>query len=130
MTALNTKHSYSEQMKRIRSYAGKISSALPEEMKSFYALSKASSTAGVLDTKTKELISLGISVAIHCDDCIAFHTHAAMKAGATKEEIIETLGVAIFMGGGPGLMYATHVMEAVEEFEHTDEVIPVSAKNS
>jgi AhpD family alkylhydroperoxidase len=120
MTALNNKHSYSEQMKHIRGYTSKLSTALPEVMKNFYALSKASSAPGVLDIKTKELISLAISVAIHCDDCIAFHTHSALKAGATKEEIIETLGVAIFMGGGSGLMYATHVMEAVEEFEHTD----------
>ncbi|BAZ39302.1 hypothetical protein NIES4101_52540 [Calothrix sp. NIES-4101] len=120
MTALNHQHSYSEQMKHVRSYASKISAALPDEMKSFYALSKATSAPGVLDTKTKELMSLAISVAIHCDDCIAFHTHSAMKAGATKAEIIETLGVAIFMGGGPALMYATHVMEAVEEFEQID----------
>jgi AhpD family alkylhydroperoxidase len=114
------KHSYADQMKHIRSYTGKLSNALPDAMKSFYALSKASSAAGTLDTKTKELIALAISVAIHCDDCIGFHTSSALKAGATQDEILEMLGVAVFMGGGPALMYATHVMEAMDELQPTD----------
>jgi AhpD family alkylhydroperoxidase len=65
------KSSYTEQMKHIRSYTSKFSTALPDVMKSFYALNKASSAPGVLDSKTKELIALAISVAINCDDCIA-----------------------------------------------------------
>lgn len=113
--------SCAERMKHIRSYTGKLSNALPDVMKSFYALSKASSAAGVLDSKTKELIALAIAVATHCDDCIAFHTSSALKAGASKEEILEMLGVVVFMGGGPALMYATHVMEAVEELQTTSE---------
>ncbi|MGA7932588.1 MAG: carboxymuconolactone decarboxylase family protein [Kovacikia sp.] len=121
MAALTTKHSYTEQMKHIRGYTGKFSNALPDLMKSFYALSKASSAAGALDSKTKELIALAIAVATHCDDCIAFHTSSALKAGATQEEILEMLGVAVFMGGGPALMYATHVMAAVEEFQPTEQ---------
>jgi AhpD family alkylhydroperoxidase len=120
MSEPTAKSSYTEQMKHIRSYTSKFSTALPDVMKSFYSLNKASSAPGVLDSKTKELIALAISVAIHCDDCIAFHTHSALKAGATKEEILETLGVTVFMGGGPALMYATHVMEAVEELQQTD----------
>jgi AhpD family alkylhydroperoxidase len=117
MTALNTKHSYADQMKHVRSYTSKLSNALPDVMKSFYALSKASSSEGVLDAKTKELIALAIAVATHCDDCIAFHTSSALKAGATPEEIMEMLGVVVFMGGGPALMYATHAIEAVEELQ-------------
>lgn len=113
------RHSCVEQMKHIRGYTGKLSTALPDVMKNFYALSKASSASGALDSKTKELIALAISVAIHCDDCIAFHTNSALQAGATKDEIIEMLGVNVFMGGGPALMYATHVMEAVEELQRT-----------
>lgn len=115
MTAAMTQHSYAEQRKQIRGYTGKLSKALPDLMKSFYALSKTSSAAGALDAKTKELIALAIAVATHCDDCIAFHTESALNAGATQAEILEMLGVAVFMGGGPALMYATHVMAAVEE---------------
>ncbi|GAB4383371.1 MAG: carboxymuconolactone decarboxylase family protein [Elainellaceae cyanobacterium] len=120
MTAPTNRHSYSEQMKHIRSYTGKLSNALPDVMKSFYALSKTSSAAGALDTKTKELIALAIAVATHCDDCIAFHTSSALKANASKEEILEMLGVAVFMGGGPALMFATHVIEAVEELQQSE----------
>jgi AhpD family alkylhydroperoxidase len=87
MSESTTKHSYADQMKHIRSYTGKLSTAIPEVMKDFYALSKASSASGVIDSKTKELIALAIAVAIHCDDCIAFHTNSALHAGATKEEI-------------------------------------------
>jgi len=107
--------SYTDQMKQVRGYTSQLSSALPDVMKSFYGLGRAATTDGALDTKTKELIALAIAVATHCDNCIAFHTSAALKAGATKEEIYEMLGVTVYMGGGPALMYATHVMEAVEE---------------
>jgi AhpD family alkylhydroperoxidase len=120
MTESAARGTYHERMQHVRSYTSQLSQALPDLMKNFYALSKSSSTPGELDAKTKELIALAISVAIHCDDCIAFHTHSALKAGATKAEIQETLGVAVFMGGGPALMYATHVMEAVEEMQQPD----------
>lgn len=103
-----------ERMSHIRGYASQLSAALPEVMKSFYGLSKASTAAGELDTKTKELIALAIAVATHCDDCILFHTHSALKAGATYAEIMDMLGVAVFMGGGPSLMYASHVLEVME----------------
>jgi AhpD family alkylhydroperoxidase len=59
------------------------------------------------DAKTKELIALGIAVALRCDDCIAFHVKAAAEQGATKEEVSVTLGMAIYMGAGPSVMYAT-----------------------
>ena len=119
ITPTQINHAYADQVQAIRGYTAKFSNALPDLMKSFYGLSKASSTAGQLDTKTKELIALAIAVATHCDDCIAFHTHAALKAGASKDEILEMLGVNVFMGGGPALMYATHVMAAMEEFQPT-----------
>lgn len=109
--------SYPEKTKHIKKYASQIYTALPEVMKDFYSLSKNASASGVLNAKTKELIALAIGVATHCDDCIAFHTQAALKAGATREEIIETLGVNIYMGGGPSLMYSAHVIEAIEQFE-------------
>ena len=110
---------YPEQTKHIKKYTSQLRTAIPEVMKSFYALSKNASASGAVDTKTKELIALAIGVATHCDNCIAFHTQAALEAGATKEEIMETLGVTIYMGGGPSLMYAAHVVEAVEQFEAT-----------
>jgi AhpD family alkylhydroperoxidase len=112
--------SYSDQITHIKRYTGQLAKELPDVMKAFYGLSRNSSTPGALDTKTKELIALAIGVATHCDGCIAFHTRAALQAGASREEIVETLGVTVMMGGGPSLMYAAHVMEAIEEFQQAD----------
>jgi len=88
----------------------------PEVMDGFSAISKAALKQGVLDAKTKELIALGISVAMRCDDCIGFHVKAAMGKGATREEVMETLGMSIYMGAGPSVMYAAHVVAAFDQF--------------
>ena len=93
-----------------------LASAQPAVMKAFWGLHKAAVAAGALDTKTKELIALAISVATRCDDCIAHHTYDALQAGATKEEIADVLGVAVLMGGGRSVVYATHAIEAVDQF--------------
>lgn len=88
----------------------------PEVMKAFSAMARAATQAGVLDTKTKELIALAISVAIRCDGCVAFHSQAAVKRGATRDEILETMGMALYMGAGPSLMYAAQAVEAFDQF--------------
>ena len=85
-------------------------------MKAFSSLAQAATVSKALDAKTKELIALGIAVAVRCDDCIAFHVKAALERGATKDEVTETLGMAIFMGAGPSVMYATHAIEAYSQF--------------
>ena len=88
----------------------------PDVMKAFAAIAQAALTQGALDVKTKELIAIGISVAVRCDDCIAFHVKAAVDRGATREEILETLGMAIYMGAGPAAMYASHALGAYTQF--------------
>lgn len=85
-------------------------------MKGFSAIAQAATKADALDTKTKELIALAVSVAIRCDDCIAFHAKAAVDGGATREEVLEALGMAIYMGAGPAAMYAGHAIEAFDQF--------------
>lgn len=112
--------SYPEQTQHIKKYTSQIHTALPEVMKDFYALSKNALASGTIDIKIKELMALAIAVATHCDNCIAFHTQAALKAGATRDEIMETLGVTVYMGGGPSLMYAAHVVEALEQLQLLD----------
>jgi AhpD family alkylhydroperoxidase len=87
-----------------------------EVMKGFAALAQAALKDGALDVKTKELIALAISVAVRCDDCIAFHAKAAVERGASREEILETLGMAIYMGAGPSAMYASHALDAAMQF--------------
>jgi AhpD family alkylhydroperoxidase len=93
-----------------------LRTSTPEVMKSFNDLGKSATASGVLDTKTKELIALALSVAARCDPCIGFHAKALVKLGATRQEVDETLGVTTYMGGGPSLMYAANAIAAFEEF--------------
>jgi AhpD family alkylhydroperoxidase len=88
----------------------------PEPMKAFSALARAALEPKALDTKTKELIALAIAVAIRCDGCVAFHAEAAVKQGATRDELMETMGMAVYMGAGPSVMYAAQAVEAFDQF--------------
>src|SRR5688572_24024757 len=90
---------------------------IADTMQGFSAMAQAATKAGALDKKTKELIALAIGVSARCDGCIGFHTEALVKLGATREEIEETLGMAVYMGGGPSLMYAADAMTAYEQFK-------------
>jgi AhpD family alkylhydroperoxidase len=89
----------------------------PEVMKGFSAVARAALEAKALDTKTKELIALAISVAIRCDACVAFHADAAYRQGASRDEVMEALGMAIYMGAGPSVMYAAQAAEAYDQFK-------------
>lgn len=89
----------------------------PDVMKGFSGMAQAALRAHALDTKTKELIALAIGIAVRCDDCIAFHAKAAVDQGASREEILETLAMAIYMGAGPSVMYAAHALAAYKQFE-------------
>ncbi len=88
----------------------------PDTMKAFSALAQAATQAKALDTKTKELIALAISVAVRCDPCISFHAESARKHGATRDEVMETVGMAIYMGAGPAAMYAAQAVEAYDQY--------------
>lgn len=90
---------------------------LPEVMKGYGDMAEAALTDGELDGKTKELIALAISCIIRCDGCISLHTNAARRAGATREEVAEAVGVAVFMGGGPAVIRAGEAMDAFDQFE-------------
>ena len=99
-----------------------LGSEIPGTIKGFNSLHKASITAGALTAKTKELIALGIAITVRCDGCIAFHIHDALEAGALKEEIMETIGVAVLMGGGPSVMYGCEALAALKQFEQNQPV--------
>lgn len=88
----------------------------PEVMKAFSSIAQAALKPGALDPKTKELVALGISVAIRCEPCIGFHAEAAVKQGASREELLEAIGTAIYMGTGPSVMYAAAALEAYDQF--------------
>ena len=105
-------HDWPEWTKGLSANLGSLRAGAPEVMKAFGAMAQAASAPKALDAKTKELLALGISVAICCDDCVAFHVKAAIEHGASREEVLETLGMAIYMGAGPSVIYASHALDA------------------
>lgn len=107
---------YSKNYNDLTKLMLELGTKIPDTIKSFNNLHKASTAEGVLTTKTKELIALGIAITVRCDGCIAFHVHDALKAGASAEEIMETIGVAVMMGGGPAVVYGCEAMEALHQF--------------
>jgi AhpD family alkylhydroperoxidase len=108
---------YAELTKRISGDIRKLRKDIPDTMQAFSALAQAATRDGALDKKTKELIALALGVAARCDGCIGFHMEALVRLGATRQEVEETLGVAVYMGGGPSLMYAADAISAFERFE-------------
>jgi AhpD family alkylhydroperoxidase len=100
---------------------GTLRKEIPETMHGFGAMAKGALQDGVLTELQKELIALAIAVTQRCDACVGFHVKALIRLGATREQIMETLGVCTYMGGGPALMYAA---EAVRAY---DELLPKSA---
>lgn len=108
--------------KRYRDITASVSASLarlradiPEVTKGFSAMAQAATRTGALDAKTKELMALALGVAAHCDACIGFHVQALIRLGASRAELEEALGMAVYMGGGPSLMYAADALSAYEE---------------
>jgi AhpD family alkylhydroperoxidase len=108
--------SYIDITKRISGNLRKLRQDIPDTMKAFSALAQTATRDGALDKKSKELIALAIGIATRCDGCIGFHIETLVRLGATRLEVEETLGMAVYMGGGPSLMYAADAIAAYEEF--------------
>jgi len=108
---------YPQRRQDVQGLLARLAKELPGPLAGFGRLHKEATAPGVLPAKTKELVALGIAIAARCQSCIAFHVHDAIKAGATRQEILEAIGVAIMMGGGPAAMYACEAYEALDQFE-------------
>jgi len=107
---------YPEYHKHLRKLAGDLGKEIRSTMSAFGHLYAASTTEGALSTKFKQLIALSIAVTVRCDGCISYHVHDALGAGATREEIMEAISVAVLMGGGPAMVYGCEALEALEQF--------------
>ncbi len=90
--------------------------AAPEGAAGFTGMAKAAMSDGALSVKSKELMCLAIGIIRQCNDCIGFHVKAAIRAGATRDEIAETISVTMYMGGGPAYMYGARALEAYDQF--------------
>ncbi len=108
---------YPETYDRLRGLMGKLGKELEGTMAGFGQLHKQALADGALSAKIKELITLAISITARCEGCIAVHVRAALRAGATRQEIAEAIGVAIYMGGGPAMVYGCDALDALDQFE-------------
>ena len=115
-TAMLHAQNYGELTQGVSAGLGALRADAPAMMKGFADLGRAAMAEGVVDKKTKELIAVALSVAARCDPCIGFHVQGLVKLGASRQELDEVLGVAVYMGGGPSLMYAASAISAFEEF--------------
>jgi len=111
------KTDYVAYHKHLEERLAQLGQEIPGPMSGFARLHKKAVEQGALSNKLKELMALAISIVVHCEGCIAYHVHDAVAAGATRQELMETVGVGLLMGGGPGSIYAAHAMDAIEQFQ-------------
>jgi len=107
---------YPKMVTDLKTSVGRLSKGIPDTMKGFAAMREAAHAEGALEPKTKELVAMAISVAVRCDGCIASHTNGAEMHGASREEVLETLSMAVLMGGGPSVVYAAQALDAFDQF--------------
>jgi len=109
---------YAERYARTLEVMQKLGQGIPKTMKAFSKLQQAATKEGELDIKLKKLIALGIAVSLRCDEVLAPHLRDAIKAGANRQEIMETISVAILLGGEAAVMYGCEAYELLEQFEN------------
>ena len=107
---------YPEIADEVGAGASELRKAHPELMSAFGNLGAAAYKRGALDSKTKELMALAIAVTVRCDGCVASHARASARRGASRDEVVETVGVAIHMGGGPSFVYGSEALRAYDAF--------------
>jgi len=102
---------------KFKSDLGKMKEQIPDTINGFAGLFSNTMKEGELSAKEKELIALGIAVAVNCEPCIRLHVQKALQAGATKQQILESASVAVMMGGGPAYTHIPAVMDSLEALE-------------
>jgi len=108
--------SYTEDLADFKETLGELIEEAPE-LESFVGFVESAEATDAVDNKTKELMSLAVAVAVRCDHCILWHTDGALDAGATHEEVVDALKVAVVMGGGPAMTYAVEAYRTLEALE-------------
>jgi AhpD family alkylhydroperoxidase len=103
---------WNEYLKQVTAAIGDIGAVSPDIVRGYTTISRAGQKTGKLDDKMRELIALAVAITRQCDGCITVHTDAAVKAGASKEELIEALGVAIAVNAGAAMVYSARTIDA------------------
>lgn len=114
--------------KHLQQLSAELAGGLRSPMSAFAQLNGAATAPGALDARTKQLMVLGMSITARCEGCIAYHVHDAIRAGANREEIMETMALAILMGGGPAVVYACKALEAFNQFTSSGQASSTSAE--
>jgi AhpD family alkylhydroperoxidase len=104
-------------LRELRSDALVLSKAAPDVMQAFQGIMKVASKEGALSSKIKELMALAIAISGRCEGCIVFHVHNAIRHHATREEVVDTISVAIEMGGGPSAVYGGKALSAFDQLK-------------
>lgn len=106
---------HAQERERLDGLARSLAAELPAPMGAFGRLRGAATADGALSAKVKELMALAIGVHAGCEGCVSYHVQDALRAGATREELLETIGVAVFMGGGPAVICGCEAFDAVDQ---------------
>jgi AhpD family alkylhydroperoxidase len=85
--------------------------------KRFFSLDTAAYQKGALDELTKELMGLVASLVLRCDDCVTYHLERCRSLGATREQLNETMNVALVVGGSITIPHLRRAFEILEELE-------------
>jgi len=109
----------SETLKEMNVRFSAFARATPQVFGAFRSLMNEASKDGSLPARFKELVAVAIAVNQGCEDCIVFHLANARSHGASRQELIEVLGVAVEMGGGPGSVYAAKALAAFDDIAST-----------
>jgi AhpD family alkylhydroperoxidase len=117
---------YPERHHELQTLLCKMQRDISGPVAAFEKLHKDTIAVGALSIKHKELMALAIAIAMRCDDRIAYHVHDALRAGASRQEILETASVAIMMGGSPAMMYACRTYDSIEQFEGRVGTLPLT----
>ncbi len=105
---------WNDKLNGTRDQLRTLNKTIPDTTRAFGALGKTVKEGGTLDFKAKEYVALGIAIATKCEACIVLHVEALIKAGATRDEVADVLGMSIQMGGGPSMMYAAKALECYD----------------
>ena len=112
----------SNQIDEFNAYRSKMNDKLLGDnnkiIKRIFNLDTNAYAKGALDVKTKELLGLVASTVLRCDDCVKYHLESSYNAGVTKEEVMETLGIATLVGGTIVIPHLRRAYEYWEELEN------------